>query len=399
MTATSWFYSLVQTVFGKCWRLFAYLMGSSDQKITSADDAIQNNDDSQPSLFPKVMVENLLRTSSSGPVPCSTDQSFNLVQLTSPADGTLLGWDTIDSRQQQPQQQQQSNQSSTLNFYPEGFFENAINNTSVAAAGISRSDSYSSFASPPELEQDFYTSPTSNAAFFSDSELPIFPYTDLSYPQIHSRGSSSSTSSSGTDSQRPSVVSTTAKESTIWNSLFPFENNQQNLSFMDQTPVPSDTELYHGPLTQPQIIQHQQHPLSPPITESPSSVSSNAPSPKSKVDSNTPFVCPKCHASFRIKGYLTRHMKKHATKKAYNCPFYDPEAKTTCHPSGGFSRRDTYKTHLKARHFLYPLGTRSEHRAKVPGTCAGCDEHFASNEQWVEEHIQKKRCKGFVLRS
>lgn len=390
MTATSWFYSLVQTVFGKCWRLFAYLMGSSDQKITSTDSSIQND---EPSLFPKVVVENLLKTSNNGPVPCSTDQSFNLVQLTSPADGTLLGWDTIDSRQQQ----QSQNQAQSLNFYPEGFFENAINNTSVAAAGVSRSDSYSSFASPPELEQDFYTSPTSNGAFFSDSELPVFPYTnDLGYPQIHSRGSSSST-----DSQRPSVVqpvSTNAgKENTIWNNLFPFDNNQQNLNFMDPTPLPSDTELYQGPL-QPQII-HQHHPLSPPITESPSSTSSNAPSPKSKPDSNTPFMCPKCHASFRIKGYLTRHMKKHATKKAYNCPFYDPEAKTTCHPSGGFSRRDTYKTHLKARHFLYPIGTRSEHRAKVPGTCAGCDEHFASNEQWVEEHIQKKRCKGFVLRT
>lgn len=107
-----------------------------------------------------------------------------------------------------------------------------------------------------------------------------------------------------------------------------------------------------------------------------------------------PFQCPHCPSSFRIRGYLTRHMKKHATKKAYSCPFFCSEDKTPCHPSGGFSRRDTYKTHLKARHFLYPVGTRSGNRGKVGGTCCGCGDKFESNEKWVEEHIHNRQCVG-----
>lgn len=137
--------------------------------------------------------------------------------------------------------------------------------------------------------------------------------------------------------------------------------------------------------------------LSPPMS---SSSTSSPPSP-SKVVVRQPsgtvgqYTCPQCGASFRIKGYLTRHLKKHATKKAYNCPFYDEDSKNPCHPTGGFSRRDTYKTHLKARHFLYPSGTRSEHRAHTPGVCGGCSKEFGSNEEWIETHIQTRLCKGF----
>jgi hypothetical protein len=112
--------------------------------------------------------------------------------------------------------------------------------------------------------------------------------------------------------------------------------------------------------------------------------------------SKHPFSCPHCPSSFRLRGYLTRHMKKHAIKKAYSCPFYDCNDKSPCHPSGGFSRRDTYKTHLKARHFLYPAGTRSEHRSKVSGVCSGCGEKFDSNEKWVEEHIHNGKCAGLA---
>lgn len=112
---------------------------------------------------------------------------------------------------------------------------------------------------------------------------------------------------------------------------------------------------------------------------------------------NHPFHCPHCKSSFRLRGYLTRHMKKHATNKAYSCPFYNPADKNPCHPTGGFSRRDTYKTHLKARHFLYPQGTRSEHRSKVTGLCSGCGASFESNERWVEEHIHNKQCDGLAL--
>ena len=33
------------------------------------------------------------------------------------------------------------------------------------------------------------------------------------------------------------------------------------------------------------------------------------------------FDCPSCDASFKVKGYLTRHLKKHSTSKAFECPF------------------------------------------------------------------------------
>lgn len=106
------------------------------------------------------------------------------------------------------------------------------------------------------------------------------------------------------------------------------------------------------------------------------------------------FICPYCEAGFKIKGYLTRHVKKHALEKAYTCPFFHAKDETPCHPNGGFSRRDTYKTHLKARHFEYPPGTRSEHRSKVGGSCKGCGQRFSSNEEWVEQHIQGHQCSG-----
>ncbi|KAM9917325.1 hypothetical protein OXX80_013308, partial [Metschnikowia pulcherrima] len=74
------------------------------------------------------------------------------------------------------------------------------------------------------------------------------------------------------------------------------------------------------------------------------------------------YACGECDAVFKVKSYLTRHTRKHNNAKAFVCPFYreqDSEycgtskAGTKCHPTGGFSRKDTYKTHLKALHFIY----------------------------------------------
>lgn len=105
-------------------------------------------------------------------------------------------------------------------------------------------------------------------------------------------------------------------------------------------------------------------------------------------------TCPYCHARFRLRGYLTRHMKKHSKKKAYRCPFYDPNSPQKCHATGGFSRRDTYKTHLKARHFRYPPGVKSGQRTGMVGWCAACGEKFLNNEIWVERHIEAGLCPG-----
>lgn len=110
--------------------------------------------------------------------------------------------------------------------------------------------------------------------------------------------------------------------------------------------------------------------------------------------------CPHCKLSFRMRGYLTRHLKKHAEKKAYKCPFHlqlmykdDQNVAHFCHPLGGFSRRDTYKTHLKSRHFQYPKGTPLKERAKLPGLCKMCGEWFENGEMWCEIHIEGGECK------
>lgn len=120
------------------------------------------------------------------------------------------------------------------------------------------------------------------------------------------------------------------------------------------------------------------------------SSSSSSSSPKSS--SNKIFTCEYCKAEFRIRGYLTRHIKKHAINKAYECPFFNPNVENKCHPNGGFSRRDTYKTHLKARHFKYPQGTRSQDRPNTPGKCGMCGKGYANNEDWVEHHIENGEC-------
>ncbi|CUM63209.1 uncharacterized protein PRCAT00000779001 [Priceomyces carsonii] len=110
------------------------------------------------------------------------------------------------------------------------------------------------------------------------------------------------------------------------------------------------------------------------------------------------FECPHCEAKFKVKGYLTRHLKKHNSAKAFVCPFFEEPTDSTsgskCHPTGGFSRRDTYKTHLKALHFIYPPGTKSSERNMISGRCGGCFKFFEDNCKWLESHIEPGECKG-----
>ncbi|KAI5969558.1 STP3 [Candida margitis] len=134
------------------------------------------------------------------------------------------------------------------------------------------------------------------------------------------------------------------------------------------------------------------------------------------------FECPHCNSEFKVKGYLTRHLKKHSSSKAFHCPFFQessagssataagasaPPASassplsvslgTKCHPTGGFSRRDTFKTHLKALHFIYPPGTKSNERNLLSGRCAGCFQFFENNNQWLTQHIETGLCQGTVV--
>ncbi|KAG7660683.1 STP2 [[Candida] subhashii] len=117
-------------------------------------------------------------------------------------------------------------------------------------------------------------------------------------------------------------------------------------------------------------------------------------------DGNKVHQCPHCDATFKIRGYLTRHLKKHAVNKAYSCPYhkisiYIDENNIThkCHPNGGFSRRDTYKTHLKSRHFKYPKGTKTKERSSSAGECSMCGEPFPNAEIWCELHVEGGECK------
>ncbi|GMF01397.1 unnamed protein product [[Candida] boidinii] len=111
---------------------------------------------------------------------------------------------------------------------------------------------------------------------------------------------------------------------------------------------------------------------------------------------NKVHQCPYCDSKFRIRGYLTRHVKKHNSEKAYKCPYYDHDSTQKCHATGGFSRRDTYKTHLKSRHFKYPPGIKSGDRIGMMGWCGICGEKFANNEIWVERHIERGLCSGLT---
>ncbi|EGW32490.1 uncharacterized protein SPAPADRAFT_61557 [Spathaspora passalidarum NRRL Y-27907] len=142
-------------------------------------------------------------------------------------------------------------------------------------------------------------------------------------------------------------------------------------------------------------------PFTPDVDDDKSSVSSQGEQSAESPDAEGKIHhCPHCDATFKIRGYLTRHLKKHAVNKAYTCPFhkvsiYIDENNIThkCHPNGGFSRRDTYKTHLKSRHFKYPKGTKTKQRATSSGSCSMCGEFFPNAEIWCELHVEGGECK------
>ena len=60
-----------------------------------------------------------------------------------------------------------------------------------------------------------------------------------------------------------------------------------------------------------------------------------------------------------------------------------------CHPTGVFSRCDTFKNHLKALHFEYPQKTKREQRSQVPGKCKHCGMKFPNVDIWLNQHVGK----------
>ena len=146
------------------------------------------------------------------------------------------------------------------------------------------------------------------------------------------------------------------------------------------------TQLVEYPLQRPASMSPD--PSSIPLNNATIDTSDSQP-----VNDSHIFRCPDCNAKFRVRGYLTRHMRKHAEVMKFNCPMFPllPE-EAKCHQTGGFSRGDTFKMHMKARHFVYPKGTARKNRTDCAGECAGCGEHFENNEKWFKEHIMTDRC-------
>lgn len=150
---------------------------------------------------------------------------------------------------------------------------------------------------------------------------------------------------------------------------------------------------------------------------------------------DAPFVCEFCDVRFKVKGYLTRHVKKHYASKPFRCPYFDStktlskendddnnnqaddvkdcnnnnddndtshnddnDSLSRCHITGGFSRRDTLNTHLKALHFIYPSGTKSVDRDRKSGHCGACFKEFSNNKEWLTQHIMTNSCSNIITK-
>lgn len=216
--------------------------------------------------------------------------------------------------------------------------------------------------------------------------------------------------------------------------LLPFKNAKGEIEWAltDDLPLGSELDAFKSPEALKATAQKRETPILSPVTSNSSNndsiISSEKPSITHQMDTPSstasdsdkakdgdgespayseeagetgqPHQCPHCDSSFKMRGYLTRHLKKHSLEKAYRCPFHESsiyvdenDVTHKCHPTGGFSRRDTYKTHLKTRHFKYPEGLSSKERPMSPGNCSMCGEWFETGEIWCEIHIEGAECR------
>lgn len=407
------------------------------------------------SLFPSISNLQKLDDDTKSPKPCATDTYFGMLPMVNPQ-GDVVGWDVCDNTSaiqntQMPfdlDMMYSMDSLSEFSSVPESFFMQGMNIPSNDAKLMRRAGperkrssvtSYTPYERRPSVKQQQIVAqqqqhqPLSQDMLF---DLGDFPSADDLSPLSHSSYTESTLSSPkfqmpiGLVSQVPQVQQIQHAQQLFYSEspqseALDFETFDRVDRFSSSSSLESPQALDYlvqepQVMQQPQLEQPQQQPthqtqpidfyqispghqhqapvvtLSPPASSrssSPYSVS-NSGSAGEEGDDVPKFVCPHCDSTFRIRGYLTRHLKKHSEKKAHTCPFYDCTAEMPCHPSGGFSRRDTYKTHLKARHFIYPAGTKSAQRSTTSGTCSGCGDMFESNETWIEEHIHKGVCKG-----
>jgi hypothetical protein len=424
-------------------RLTQSLLNSltSEKEVTKSN-KFEPKESKTTSLFPEIKYEDITATDKCL-VSCATDDSIQYTQI---QNDDLFSWELNDISSfqfEQPQQQQQlPKQQTVISTFPLEPTFNAINSSlspvdtfSDASPVVTEDQSYvelyNSFEFElPALEPRQKRNYSNDECYTPPPELADDTFSSRSNNSISSNNLSTKTSSTNDifdsnllDTLDPlSFIENEQQQQLdepnfdlfgdftvniptqpLPNGVYPATHSRSNsetnialdfnLSQMDLDKINHSISITFGDFNF-NHLENKQINDSPSTASSTPSVSSHirTGSTGSKIDH--PFQCPHCSSSFRIRGYLTRHMKKHAVKKAYSCPFYCDSDKTPCHPSGGFSRRDTYKTHLKARHFLYPPGTRSHSRGKVSGICSACGDRFDSNENWVEEHIHNRKCVG-----
>ncbi|KAK9387323.1 hypothetical protein V1515DRAFT_601455 [Lipomyces mesembrius] len=104
-----------------------------------------------------------------------------------------------------------------------------------------------------------------------------------------------------------------------------------------------------------------------------------------------PHSCTVCGRGFSRPNDLLRHQKSHQGDAPFCCPYHAADGR--CHPSGGFSRCDTYKNHLKSMHFDYPAGTKKKERQGAGGKCRACLMEFENVDEWISAHVESGRCK------
>ncbi|KAK9312931.1 hypothetical protein V1522DRAFT_413616 [Lipomyces starkeyi] len=107
--------------------------------------------------------------------------------------------------------------------------------------------------------------------------------------------------------------------------------------------------------------------------------------------SSRPHSCTVCGRGFSRPNDLLRHQKSHQGDAPFCCPYHAADRR--CHPSGGFSRCDTYKNHLKSMHFDYPAGTKKKERHGAGGKCRACLMEFENVDEWISAHVESGRCK------
>lgn len=97
------------------------------------------------------------------------------------------------------------------------------------------------------------------------------------------------------------------------------------------------------------------------------------------------------HYRPKAPGRRTTEYYDEIQKRNYPSDVY-PGDILECHPSGFFSRCDTYKNHLRALHFQYPVGTKKKDRHFVSGSCKMCGKWFETVDEWILKHIETGSC-------